>query len=83
MTTDDDLAKWTFEDFCASPYLPMYEELFRRGWTDEKLEQAYAVAILSWQREGFTGKPPLRLVLEAILDGVCDDILFSHGQSRN
>jgi len=47
------------------------------------LQEAYSRAILTWQYDGFSGKPPLKLVLEAILDGVCDDILFRHGQSRN
>jgi hypothetical protein len=49
--------------------------------TSEKLAEARERAILTWQLDGFTGKPPLKLVLEAILDGVCDDILFSHDQS--
>jgi hypothetical protein len=72
MTTDDDLATWTYKEFCKSPYLPLYIECFRRGWTGEKLAEAYEQAILTWQYDGFTGKPPLKLVLEAILDGVCD-----------
>ena len=78
MEMDDELS---YAEFCKSPYLPLYVECFRRGWTIETLQEAYSRAILTWQYDGFSGKPPLKLVLEAILGGVCDDILFPHGQS--
>ena len=67
MKKEDDLKNRTYEEFCKSAYLPLYIECFRRGWTTEKLEQACDWAILTWQYDGFTGKPPLKLVLEAIL----------------
>lgn len=80
--TDDELKQWTYEEFCASEYHDLYIELFKRGWTEAKLAKAYDTAIAAWLCDGFTGKPPLKLVLEALLDGVSDEeILFQFHQS--
>ena len=74
---DKDHAKMSYEEFCASRYNYLFVELLRRGWTEKKLAKAYDSAIAAWQHDGFEGKPPLKLVLEALLDGIEDEeILF-------
>jgi hypothetical protein len=50
---------------------------------EEKLLLAYEDAIAEWQHSGYAGKPALRFVLQGLLEGVADDILFSEGQSLN
>ena len=67
-----DLARISYEEFCASDYHDLFVELVRRGWTEKKLVKAYDSAIAAWQHDGFEGKPSLKLVLEAFLDGVVD-----------
>jgi hypothetical protein len=43
----------------------------------KKLAKAYDSEIADWQHDGFEGKPPLKLALEALLDRVVDEqILF-------
>ena len=69
---DKDHAKMSYEEFCASGYNYLFVELLRRGWTEKKLAKVYDSAIAAWQHDGFEGKPPLKLVLEAFLDGVVD-----------
>ena len=54
---------------------------FRRatqaGMDGKETGKAYDSAIAAWQHDGFEGKPPLKLVLGAFLDGVVDEeILF-------
>ncbi len=69
--------KVSYEEFCASGYNYLFVEVLRRGWTEKKLAKAYDSAIAAWQHDGFEGKPPLKLVLEALLDGIEDEeILF-------
>ena len=69
---DKDPGKVSYEEFCASGYNYLFVELLRRGWTEKKLAKAYDSAIAAWQHDGFEGKPPLKLVLGAFLDGVVD-----------
>ena len=54
-----------------------------RGWTSDKLGSAYDIANLSAQKMGLKRELPLKVFLEAVLDGQFDEFLFEHNQSWN
>jgi len=68
---DKDPGKVSYEEFCASGYNYLFVELLRRGWTEKKTGKGVRQRDCSLAACGFEGKPPLQLVLEALLDGGC------------
>ena len=74
---DKDPGKVSYEEFCASGTTIFSSSYSGGDGRKRNWQRRTDSAIAAWQHDGFEGKPPLKLVLEALLDGVEDEeILF-------
>ena len=83
MKTGDQFAM-SYAEFVESPLLALFMQAGNRGWTSDRLSDAFDAANISAHEIGLENEVPLQMFLEAVLAGEFDtEFLFANGQSLN
>ena len=73
----------SYAEFVESPLLALFMQAGNRGWTSDRLTDAFDAANISAHELGVETEVPVEMFMEAVLAGEFDSFLFEWHQSRN